>query len=177
MGDDSARLQSEEASAQAVPCDCYQYRSLRETIAEKPAYRQAWSNGQRCIIPVWVFDEPCYETGPKNAWWEFRRAEGTPWEIAGIWSEWTDPVTGEIVPSYSMPTVNADAHPLMGRMHKPDPHLPPNKRNKRSIVPLQPSDWMRWLRGSVEDARSLLRVPPEDVFDAGPEHRKVGSLL
>jgi hypothetical protein len=26
-------------------------------------------------------------------------------------------------------------------------------------------------------AQSLLRVPPEDVFDAGPEHRTVGSLL
>lgn len=27
----------------------------------------------------------------KNIWWQFERADGLPWALAGIWSEWTDP--------------------------------------------------------------------------------------
>jgi putative SOS response-associated peptidase YedK len=34
----------------------------------------------------------------------FARVDGQPWVLAGLWSEWTDPVTGELVPSYTMLT-------------------------------------------------------------------------
>ena len=50
-----------------------------------------------------------------------RRADGAPWALGGIWSEWTDPASGEIVPSYSMITINCDDHPLLARLHRPDP--------------------------------------------------------
>lgn len=33
--------------------------------------------------------------------------------LAGIWNEWVDPETGELVPSYSMLTINCDDHPLL----------------------------------------------------------------
>ena len=77
------------------------------------------------------FDEPNWETG-KNVWWRFRRADGAPWGLAGLWNTWTDKATGEIVESYTMLTLNADAHPLMSRMHKPDPKLGPDQQDKRS---------------------------------------------
>lgn len=32
-----------------------------------------------------------------------------------------------------MLTLNADNHPLMNRMHKPDPKLPPDQQDKRSL--------------------------------------------
>jgi len=48
-----------------------------------------------------------------------------------------DRSTGEIIESYTMLTVNADAHPLMSRMHKPDPKLPANQQDKRSVVAIE----------------------------------------
>lgn len=39
-------------------------------------------------------DEPYWGTG-KNIWWRFWREDGEPWALAGLWSEWTDPETGE----------------------------------------------------------------------------------
>lgn len=40
---------------------------------------------------------------------------------------------------YTMPTVNADADPLISRMHRPDPKLPPDQQDKRSVVVIEPA--------------------------------------
>jgi putative SOS response-associated peptidase YedK len=84
--------------------------------------------------------------------------------LAGLWNTWTDKATGEIVESYTMLTINADHHPLMSRMHKPDPKLPPDQQDKRSVVPIEFADVEQWLCGSNEAAASLVRVPPVEVF-------------
>ena len=39
-----------------------------------------------------------------------------------------------------MLTVNADDHPIMSRMHKPDPKLPPDQQDKRSVVAIEEGD-------------------------------------
>jgi len=91
-----------------------------EELAEKASYRQPWARSQRCLIPAADFDEPCWETG-QNVWWRFRRADDRPLALAGLWNAWTDHATGEVHESYTMLTINADHHPLMRRMHKPDP--------------------------------------------------------
>jgi len=67
-----------------------------------------------------------------------------------------------------MLTLNADAHPLMSRMHKPDPKLGPDQQDKRSVVAIELADVDAWLFGTDEVARSLVRVPPVEVFEAGP---------
>lgn len=139
-----------------------------EELEAKPTYRGPWKRGQRCIIPAESFDEPCWETG-KNIWWRFRRADGTPWGFAGLWNTWTDKSTGEIVHSYTMLTLNADAHPLMRRMHKPDPRLPADQQDKRSVIPIEHADVDLWLHGTPGDARQLFRLPPLEEFDARPD--------
>jgi putative SOS response-associated peptidase YedK len=135
-----------------------------ETVATRPTYRAAWAAGQRCLIPAAWYQEPNWETG-KNVWWRLTRFDGLPWSIAGLWSEWTDPVTGEIVPNFTMITVNCDGHPLLGRLHKPDPDLPLDAQDKRSLVPLEPEQWGAWLLGSEGEARALLKEPPAERFD------------
>lgn len=135
-----------------------------EGLATRPTYRGAWHAGRRCLIPAAWYQEPNWETG-RNQWWRLVRADGAPWALAGLWSEWTDPASGEIVPAYSMITVNCDGHPLLGRLHKPDPALPPDAQDKRSVVAVEPGDWAAWLRGGVDEAAALLRPPPADRFD------------
>jgi putative SOS response-associated peptidase YedK len=131
-------------------------------------FRGAWRRGQRCLIPVEDFDEPYWGTG-KNIWWRFRRADGQPLGIAGLWNEWTDPTTGEVIPSYTMLTINCNAHPLLSLMHRPDlgadkQPLPVHLQDKRTIVPLERQAWEQWLHGSREEAAVLIQLPPPDLF-------------
>ena len=137
-------------------------------MATKPTFRGPWSRGQRCLIPAESFLEPNWETG-KNIWWRFRRADGLPFGLAGVWNTWTDNTSGEIIDSYTMLTINADADPLMSRMHKSEPKLPPDQQDKRSVVAIEPADYDRWLGGSITEAMALIRLAPTSLYAAGPD--------
>jgi len=142
-----------------------------ETVASRPTFRQAWRQGQRCVIPAAWYQEPNWETG-KNIWWQLKRADGLQWAIAGLWSEWTDPHTGELVPNYTMLTRNCDAHPLLNRLHKPDPKLPPDQQDKRAVVHIDPANWEQWLFGSERDALALMdTLPLPEAFDQADAQR------
>jgi putative SOS response-associated peptidase YedK len=112
--------------------------------------------------------EPNWESG-KNQWWRFKRADGQPWGMAGMWNTWTDQATGEIHESYTMVTLNADHHPLLRRMHRPDLTRPPQMQDKRAVVPLAPALFDVWLNGTIEEAAAALVLPEEALFDAGPD--------
>ena len=138
-----------------------------EELAQKASYWAPWAKGQRCIIPAISFDEPCWETG-KNVWWRFTRKDGAPWGLAGLWNAWVDRATGEVHESYTMLTINADAHPLMRRMHKPDPKYGPDEQDKRSIVAIESGDTDQWLHGTRDEASQLVRPPAMEVMDGHP---------
>lgn len=138
-----------------------------EELAEKASYKQPWLRGQRCIIPAWTFDEPNWESG-RNVWWRFARADGEPWGLAGLWATWVDKSTGEVHESYTMLTVNADACPLMCRMHKPDRKLGPDEQDKRAVVPIEREDVDAWLHGTAAQVQPLIRFAPVQRYRAGP---------
>lgn len=142
-----------------------------EELTQKASYKHPWARGQRCIIPAARFFEPCWETG-KHIPWVFTRADATPWGLAGLWNTWTDPGTGESVESYTMLTINADEHPLMNRMHKPDPKRPVHMQDKRSVVPIELADVDTWLYAPPEEAARLVRLAPVEGFvgEAKAEH-------
>ena len=77
-----------------------------------------------------------------------------------MWHTWFDKRTGELIESYTMLTVNADEHPIMGRMHKPDPKLPPNQQDKRSVIAIAETDVERWLYERPQGVAGLLKPPP-----------------
>ena len=141
-----------------------------EDIKRRITYLGAWRKAQRCLIVAAWYQEPNWETG-KNIWWKMRRADGQPWALAGLWSEWTDPNTGELVANYTMITCNCDGHPLLARLHRPekDPKtgevLPIDKQDKRAVVHIDKADWDTWLHGTEAQALALIRPTPADVFD------------
>ena len=145
----------------------------REGMAKAWTYGPSWKAGRRCLIPADAFQEPYWGSflAPfkKSIPWEFTRADGEPWALAGLWSEWTDPATGELVPSYTIVTQNCDGHPLLALMHRPELGtdrriLPLAQQDKRAVVPIERRDWDQWLNGSPDHAESLIKVPPLDVF-------------
>jgi putative SOS response-associated peptidase YedK len=139
-----------------------------EELEQKPSFRDPWARSQRCIIPTAVFWEPCWESG-KNEWWAFKRADGEPFALAGLWNTWVNRATGELHESYTMLTMNADTHPIMSHMHKPDPKLPPDQQDKRMVVVLEQEHWSEWLTGPVGLARQLITTAPANVFNAQPD--------
>ena len=54
------------------------------------------------------------------------------------------------------------------RFHKPDPSLPPNKQDKRTVEPLEIADLRTWLAGTIDEASALIKLPAIELFDAGP---------
>lgn len=132
-----------------------------------------WDRGQRCLVPAEDFDEPYWgHGGPKCIWWRFRRADGAPTMLAGLWNEWTDPASGEVIPSYTMLTINCNAHPVLCHMHRPDlgpdkQPLPPQQQDKRTVVPVEQSAWDAWLHGSKADAAAALQLPSADLYVHG----------
>ncbi len=135
-----------------------------ETVATSPTFRAAWQEGRRCLIPASWYQEPNWETG-KNIWWQLKRADAQPWMLAGLWNEWVDPSTGELVPNFTLLTCNCDGHSLLSRLHKPDPSLPPQAQDKRAVIHIEPQDWAAWLNGSVAQAQALLRPQASEFFD------------
>lgn len=134
-------------------------------------FKGAWRRGQRCLVPAEDYDEPYWGTG-RNIWWRFARADGQPWMLAGLWNEWADPGTGEVVPSYTMLTVNCDIHPLLRLMHRPEKApdgtvLPDDQQDKRSVVPLEPAAWDAWLNGTKDEAAAAIRLPGLECFRHG----------
>ena len=73
-----------------------------------------------------------------------------------------------MVESYTMLTINADGHPLMGRMHRPDPKRPPDLQDKRSVVPIALEDVDAWLTAPVAQAAKLVQLAPAACFEAEP---------
>ncbi len=123
------------------------YNARSETVAVKPSFREAWSKGWRCIIPVDSFYEPCWETG-KAVRWRVQQPGSHPMGLAGIYRKWTGP-DGHAQFTFSMLTVNADGHPVMTRFHRPEDE-------KRMVVILAEADYAQWLSCQVEEAPSFL---------------------
>ena len=128
-----------------------------ETIAMKRSFSGAWRASQLCLIPCEAFYEPSYETG-KAVRWRIGMADGRPFAIAGLWRPWNE--REGIVLSFTMLTVNADAHPLMRRFHKPG-------TEKRSVVIVPPTQYAEWLAcRDTELARTFFTLPRADEMMA-----------
>jgi putative SOS response-associated peptidase YedK len=131
------------------------YNARSETVAEKPSYKHAWVKRHYALALADAFYEPCYESG-KAVRTLIQQANREPMAIASIWDTWNEPETGELIVSFSMLTINANDHPIMKRMHKPE-------EEKRTVVPLKPELFSDWLNATPETAASML------TLDAIPE--------
>lgn len=136
------------------------YNARCETVAEKPSYRSPWRKRQYAIALLDDFFEPNWETGV-GVRWRIKRRDGEPMGVASIWDRWLDPQTGEIVHSFSMLTVNADGHAVMGHFHRPGDE-------KRSVVVLEPAQFRDWLHASPAAAAGMCRCPDEAVLVSEP---------
>ena len=128
------------------------YNCRSETAAQKPSFRDAYKKGQRCIIPADAFYEPDWRSGKAIAT-RIERVDGKPLGIAGLWSSWMNPKNGW-VHSFTMLTLNADAHPLMNHFHKPTDE-------KRMVAILPPERYQEWLSAESDLMEFMLPFDSE----------------
>lgn len=122
-----------------------------ETVAEKPSFRSAFKR-QRCIVPAEAFYEWRRDGSGKVPHAVVRR-DGQPLSLAGLWSSWRDPASGEELPTFTIVTTaaNETIRPLHERMP----------------VILPEAVWDTWLDPSFQDVpflQALLRPAPDDVL-------------
>lgn len=132
------------------------YNARSETVASKPSFRDAWRNGQHCIIPANAIFEPDWRSG-KAIPTRISRTDGEPIGIAGLWSSWRSP-QGQTVHSYTMLTIDASAHPLMRLMHKP-------ANEKRMVVILPEDHYGAWLKADAAHSGEFLKRYPADRLE------------
>lgn len=135
------------------------YNARTETVFEKPTYRNAWRKRQFCIVPMDRFYEPNYETG-KPIRWRIERQDQKPFGVAAIYDYWKNP-EGTWIASFSLLTVNADGHPVMGRFH-------PANDEKRSVVVIESEFYDDWLGATTDEAVTYLAPVSADTFTTAP---------
>lgn len=127
------------------------YNARSETVADKPSYRSPWRERRFALVPMLNYFEPCWESG-RALRWRMAPASGEPFAVAGLHERFTDRETGETLHSFTLLTVNADHHPLMGRMHRPGDE-------KRMLVIVPPAHYADWLHATPEQAAQCLQSP------------------
>lgn len=133
------------------------YNARSETADVRPTYRGPWRRRHFALVPMQAFFEPDYATG-KPVRWRIERRDGDPFTVAALWDIWK-PKDGETLHSFSMLTINADGHPVMGRFHAPG-------NEKRSLVVVPPESRSAWLQN--DDPRAFLDPIAADQFTCAP---------
>ena len=93
-----------------------------ETIHEKPSFRQVVNN--RCLVLSDGFFEWQWldEKGKKKQKYEITLPSNELFAFAGLWSEWVDKTTGELINSYAILTT--EANETMSRIHNSKKRMP-----------------------------------------------------
>lgn len=144
------------------------YNARSETAFEKPSFRAPWHGRQWALAPMQSFFEPCWEEAPHNGGhavrWQIARADGAAFAVAGLWERWVDPQDGVLLDSFSLLTVNADGHALMGRMHRAG-------EEKRMPVLVAETDYRAWLNATPHTAPGWMRAWPAEELQGRPAPR------
>ena len=138
--------------------------AMIETVASKPAFRDAFGRGQCCIVPVDGFYEWQKRPGAKQPF-AIVGADGKPLALAGLWDRWKEPGSGQVVQTFTI---------LTG---------PPNElvapiQNRMPVI-LPPAAWRVWLGEEAADANdllNLLRPYPAELMRAYPVDVRVGNV-
>jgi putative SOS response-associated peptidase YedK len=110
-----------------------------ETLAEKPAYRNAFRR-RRCLVPADGFYE-WKKVGKEKQPHAIRPRDGNPFAFAGLWEHWQGP-GGEVIESTAIVTTSANE--LLRPLHE------------RMPVILPPEHYAMWLDPRREDTADLL---------------------
>ncbi|MCB0805880.1 MAG: SOS response-associated peptidase [Bacteroidales bacterium] len=134
--------------------------SKSETIAEKPAFRNAF-NKKRCLVPADSFYEWKRLSPKEKIPYRILLKDESLFAMAGIWETWKSP-EGELINTFSILTTSPNK--LMQNIHD------------RMPVILRPEDEQKWLGNTdPKDLLPLLKPYDENLMTAYPVSTLVNS--
>jgi putative SOS response-associated peptidase YedK len=126
------------------------YNARRETLHEKPSFKEPLSRG-RCLIIAGGFFEWQLVNDIKIPWYISLKS-GDPFVFAGLCDTWRDPLDGEILRSCSI--ITTQANPLMEKIH--------NTRKRMPVI-LNKERETEWISGELSLLkRKKLLLPYSD---------------
>lgn len=153
-----------KTSAQAAEIRSKTLNARAETALEKPSFRQAIRQ-RRCLVPADGFYEWRTFNGKKYPYYISLKGRAV-FSFAGIWAEWVDSATGEILKTYSILTT--EANPLMAKIHN---------TKKRMPVILPRDEERTWLQDglSAAELQALMKPFPAELMEAYTISRLITS--
>ncbi len=126
----------------------YTLNAKIETLSVKPSFKENIIN--RCLILADGFYEWQWldSKGKKKQKYLIEMKDNQSFAFAGIYSKWVDTETGEILPTYSIITTEANA--LMAKIHN---------IKKRMPVVLSKENERKWLQGESLDFFKNVTTP------------------
>lgn len=143
------------------------FNARSEEFTTKPAFKDAWKWGQRCLVITDGFYEwkKLDERGKEKQPYAIGMANGENMVMAGLWSKWKNPANGEEVLSCSVLT--CAPNDAMAEIH-----------NRMPVI-LDESDWPKWLGeepATIEELLALLRPCPDEWLKIWPVDKRVGNV-
>jgi putative SOS response-associated peptidase YedK len=140
------------------------FNARAESIDKKPSFSSA-VRSKRCIIPVKGFFE-WQHVGKDKIPWYIYNADNEIISLAGIYDDWIENSTGEVVSTFSI--ITTDANELMAVIHNTEKRMP---------VILDKTTEVRWTDLSVPytDALSLLTPCPSEILGAHTISKLINS--
>jgi putative SOS response-associated peptidase YedK len=139
--------------------------AMAETVATKPAFRDAFARGQRCIVPVDGFYE-WQKTAAGKQPYAIVAADGLPLALAGLWDSWKDRARGDVVQSFTI--ITTVPNELCSAIHDRMPVILPREK------------WATWLGEREADPDELrwtiLRPYAAALMRCYPVHARVGNV-
>jgi putative SOS response-associated peptidase YedK len=131
------------------------FNARSESINTKASFSSSFRS-KRCIVPVQGFYEWQHRGNEKIPWYIFLN-DNEIMSIAGIFDDWIEDTTGEVLTTFSL--VTTEANELMAEIHN---------SGKRMPVILDKVSEKKWLDISIshDDALALLKPCPTDILKA-----------
>jgi len=144
-----------------------------ETIFEKPSFRAA-AKSKRCLVVVSGYFEHYWAdpTGKNKIPYYIELKSGLPMYLSGLWEEWTDKETGEMLHTVSI--VTTKANDALAKVHNRDPKNP----RMLNILPFEiKKDWLKEANNDNDKAviKELINTYPADELTIYPVEKLKGK--
>ncbi len=131
------------------------FNARSESIDKKPSFSSSFTS-KRCLIPVRGFFE-WQHIGSKKRPWYIYRYDNEIFSLAGLYDEWHESLTGDIISTFSIVTTTANE--IMSEIHNSGRRMP---------VILDENDEMNWIDPSfpVAELHNLLKPASSEILKA-----------
>lgn len=128
-----------------------------ESLFEKPSFRNS-AKSKRCLVYIDGFFEHHHFNGNTYPFY-IQRNDSKPILLGGLWDEWINKNSGEVVYSFTIVTTRANS--LLSKIHNN-----PKLKEARMPLVLDEQDADRWLKGSTQEAKTLLQPAKDGILKA-----------